>query len=221
MAVSKRIMIAKRVAEELNAGDLVNLGIGMPTLVSNFVKPEKHIVFQSENGLVGISGVPEPGEEDYNLTDAGGMPAKAEIGACFFDTLTSFTLIRGGHVDATVLGAMEVDQKGNLANYMIPEKLVAGMGGAMDLANGAKKVIVMTEHCNKHGQSKILKECTLPLTAVQAVDIIVTDMAVIEVKAGALVVKEIAASTTLEAVLNATDADLVVDPDLKIFGEEL
>ncbi|WP_165311254.1 3-oxoacid CoA-transferase subunit B [Vibrio ziniensis] len=217
--MSSKDLIAKRVAKELNLGDLVNLGIGMPTSVSNFVPPEKHIVFQSENGMVGLDSTPEENNEDWDLTNAGGMPVTAVEGAAYFDSTLSFALIRGGHVDATVLGAMEVDRHGNLANYMIPGKMVAGMGGAMDLVNGARKVIIMMTHCNKNGDPKILDDCTLPLTAAKCVDLIVTELAVIEPTEKGLLLKEIAYNTTIEEVLDKTGTELIVSDSLKVFGE--
>lgn len=212
-------LIAKRVAEELNLGDLVNLGIGMPTSVADYVPAEKHIVFQSENGMVGLDSTPAQGEEDWDLTNAGGMPVTAVEGAAYFDSSLSFTLIRGGHVDATVLGAMEVDRHGNLANYMIPNKMVAGMGGAMDLVNGAKRVIIMMTHCNKKGEPKILNECTLPLTATHCVDLIVTELAVIEPTEQGLVLKEVAYNTTVAEVIEKTGAELIVPQSISVFGE--
>jgi 3-oxoacid CoA-transferase B subunit len=213
-----RNLVAQRVAQELNTGDLVNLGIGMPTLVAGFVDPEKHVVFQSENGMVGIAGSPAEGEEDWELTDAGGSPKTAIEGAAYFDSSLSFSLIRGGHVDATVLGAMEVDRHGNLANYMIPNKLVAGMGGAMDLVSGAKRVIIMMEHCNKHGDSKILESCTLPLTAKGQVDLIITDIAVIEVVPEGLLLKEVAPHSTIEEVIEKTATELIIPDNVVTFG---
>lgn len=216
--MSVKDIIAKRVAEELNKGNLVNLGIGMPTSVADFVPAEKHIVFQSENGMVGLNSTPSAGEEDWDLTNAGGQPVTAVEGAAYFDSTLSFSLIRGGHVDATVLGAMEVDRNGNLANYMIPGKLVAGMGGAMDLVNGAKKVIIMMAHCNKNGEPKILNKCTLPLTATACVDLIVTDLAVIERTEDGLLLKEISCNTTLQEVIEKTGTELIVSPNLTVFG---
>lgn len=217
--MSAKHLIAKRVAQELNTGDLVNLGIGMPTSVADFVSSEKHVIFQSENGMVGLDSTPNEGEEDWDLTNAGGQPVTAVEGAAYFDSTLSFSLIRGGHVDATVLGAMEVDRLGNLANYMIPKKMVAGMGGAMDLVNGAKKVIIMMTHCNKNGEPKILNECTLPLTATKCVDLIVTELAVIEPTEDGLVLKEIAYNTTVEDVLAKTGTELIVSQSLSVFGE--
>lgn len=214
-----RKRIAKRIAEEFNKGDLVNLGIGMPTMVADFVDPEMHIVFQSENGLTGLDGTPLEGEEDWTLTNAGGQPVTAVNGVAYFESSLSFGIIRGGHVDATVLGAMEVDQRGNLANYMIPKKLVAGMGGAMDLVVGAKKVIIATDHCNKKGEPKIIEECTLPLTAAGQVNLIITEIAVIEVVKNGLLLKEIAFDTSVEAVIEKTGAQLIISDNIKTFGE--
>ncbi|WED25832.1 3-oxoacid CoA-transferase subunit B [Vibrio sp. DW001] len=218
--MSMKDLIAKRVADELNLGDLVNLGIGMPTSVANFVPKDKHIVFQSENGMVGLDSTPAEGKEDWDLTNAGGTPVTATVGAAYFDSTLSFSLIRGGHVDATVLGAMEVDRSGNLANYMIPGKMVAGMGGAMDLVNGAKKVIIMMAHCNKNGAPKILDNCTLPITATNCVDVIVTELAVIHPTKEGLVLTEIAYNTTVEEVLAKTGTELIISDSLKTFGEK-
>jgi len=212
-----RNLIALRVAQELKTGDLVNLGIGMPTLVAGFVDPEKHVVFQSENGMVGIADSPAEGEEDWELTDAGGSAKTANEGAAYFDSCLSFSLIRGGHVDATVLGAMEVDRHGNLANYMIPNKLVAGMGGAMDLVSGAKKVIIMMEHCSKHGDSKILDNCSLPLTAKGQVNLIITDLAVIEVVENGLLLKEVAPHSSIKEVIEKTATELIIPENVITF----
>jgi 3-oxoacid CoA-transferase B subunit len=218
--MSTKDMIAKRVAQELKRGDLVNLGIGMPTSVADFVAKDKHIIFQSENGMIGLDSTPLEGEEDWDLTNAGGLPVTAVEGAAYFDSTLSFSLIRGGHVDATVLGAMEVDRFGNLANYMIPNKMVAGMGGAMDLVNGAKRVIIMMTHCNKNGAPKILDECTLPLTAAKCVDLIITELAVIEPSESGLVLKEIAYNTTVEEVIERTGTELIIPESIGLFGEE-
>ncbi len=217
--MSVKDLIAKRVAKELNVGDLVNLGIGMPTAVADFVPAERNVIFQSENGMVGLDSTPAEGEEDWDLTNAGGTPVTATIGAAYFDSTLSFALIRGGHVDATVLGAMEVDRHGNLANYLIPGKMVAGMGGAMDLVNGAKKVIIMMSHCAKNGAPKILNECTLPLTAAKCVDLIVTELAVIQPTEEGLLLKEIAYNTTVEEVIQKTGTELIISESLGTFGE--
>lgn len=209
-----REVIAKRVAKELKDGDVVNLGIGLPTLVANYVSEDVDVIFQSENGFVGLGPAPKEGEEDKDLTNAGGKPVTIKPGGAFFDSATSFAIIRGGHVDATVLGALQVDEKGNLANWMIPEKMVPGMGGAMDLVTGAKKVILAMEHTAK-GNPKILKECTLPLTAAHEVNLIVTEMGVIEVTDKGLVLKEINPEFTVEDVKKATEAELIIPEDLK------
>ena len=201
--------IAKRVAHELSDGDVVNLGIGLPTKVANFVPQGKTIIFQSENGFVGLG--PSPSEDNINpyITNAGGVPVTILPGGAFFDSATSFGIIRGGHVNLTVLGALQVDERGNIANYMIPGKMVPGMGGAMDLLSGAKKVIVAMEHTAK-GSPKILKECTLPLTAMGEVDLIVTEMCVIEVTPEGLLLREMNEEFTLAEILEATDAKLLL-----------
>lgn len=201
--------IAKRVAHELSDGDVVNLGIGLPTKVANFVPQGKTIIFQSENGFVGLG--PSPSEDNINpyITNAGGVPVTILPGGAFFDSATSFGIIRGGHVNLTVLGALQVDERGNIANYMIPGKMVPGMGGAMDLLSGAKKVIVAMEHTAK-GSPKILKECTLPLTAMGEVDLIVTEMCVIEVTPEGLLLREINEEFSLEEILEVTEAKLLL-----------
>ena len=206
--------IAKRVARELEDGTLVNLGIGLPTKVANFVPEGINVTFQSENGFTGLG--PSPTEENFDphIVNAGGMPVTIMPGGCFFDSATSFGIIRGGHIALTVLGALQVDEKGNIANYMIPGKMVPGMGGAMDLLSGAEKVIVAMEHTAK-GNPKILKECTLPLTAAAAVDLIITEMGVIKVTPEGLMLTEINPEFTIEEVKAATEAELIVSEDLK------
>ena len=214
-----RNRIAKRVALEFKDGDIVNLGIGMPTLVANFISPDIKVTLQSENGFLGVGPAPAPGQEIPNLVNAGGQPVTILPGGMFFDSAMSFALIRGGHVAATVLGALQVDEKGNLANWMVPGKIVPGMGGAMDLVVVAQKVIVAMEHTAK-GTPKILKECNLPLTAKSEVDLIVTEMGVIEVTPAGLLLKEIFADTTVEAIQDVTEAKLLIADDLKILPIE-
>ena len=212
-------VIAKRVAELLHDGDVVNLGIGLPTMVANFIPEGVDVTFQSENGFLGLGPAPKEGEEDWELVNAGAIPSTIVPGGMFFDSATSFSIIRGGHVDATVLGAMEVDEKGNLANYKIPGKMVPGMGGAMDLVVGARTVIISMVHTQK-GKPKILKDCTLPLTAKGQVDLIVTEMALMRVTKDGLVLEELGPEATVEDVVAATEANLIVSPDLKRFGTE-
>jgi len=214
---NKREKIAKRIAQEMQDGDLVNLGIGMPTMVANYISDDIKMILQSENGFVGLGPTPEEGEEDKDVINAGGQPVTFNKDAAFFDSATSFAIIRGGHLDATVLGALQVDEKGNLANWMIPGKLVPGMGGAMDLTVGAREVIIATTHTTKKGGAKILEECTLPLTAAGEVDMIVTELAVMEVTEDGLLLTEIAKDTSLEEVKEKTDAELIVSDDLKKF----
>ncbi len=211
----RRELIAKRVAKELKDGDVVNLGIGMPTMVADFIPEDVEVILQSENGFVNLGPAPEPGQEDPDIVNAGAAPVTIKPGGAFFDSAESFAIIRGGHVAATVLGALEVDEKGNLANWMIPGKMVPGMGGAMDLVTGANRCIVAMEHTAKGGAHKILKECTLPLTGKGVVDLIVTEMGVIEVTDKGLVLKEIGPGVTVEDVQNATGAKLIIDENLK------
>lgn len=206
-----KVLIAKRVAKEMKNGDLVNLGIGMPTLVANHLPQGIEVYFQSENGIIGMSTVPGIGMEDDDLTDAGGIFIGALPGACSLDSSMSFSLIRGGHLDVTVLGGLQVDEEGHLANWMIPGKMVPGMGGGMDLTTGAKKVIVSMIHAAK-GSSKIVKKCTLPLTSLRRVDLIVTDLAVLEPTEKGLVLKERAPGVTVEQIVAATEATLII-PD--------
>lgn len=209
-----REVIAKRVAMELHDGDVVNLGIGLPTLVPNYLAQDVHVTLQSENGLLGMGPTPAEGEEDENLVNAGGGYITALPGAASFGSDTSFGIIRGGHVNATILGAMQVDEQGDLANWMIPGKLTPGMGGAMDLLVGAKKVILAMEHTAK-GNPKILKKCTLPLTAKGQVNLIVTEMGVMEITPKGIVLKEINPEFTVEQVQKATEATLIIAEDLK------
>lgn len=210
----KKQLIAKRVAKELNDGDVVNLGIGMPTMVANYIPEGVDITLQSENGFVGLGPKPKAGEEDKDLTNAGGEAVTINEGGMFFDSAESFTIIRGGHLDVTVLGALQVDKEGNLANWMIPNKLVPGMGGAMDLVVGAKEVIVATLQTTKRGKSKILNKCNLPLTAKKEVDCIVTEMGVYRILEEGLTLTEINPDFTLEEVKKATDAELIIAENL-------
>ena len=216
--MDEKNIIAKRVAKEINDGDLVNLGIGIPTLVSNYIEKSVDMQLQSENGLVGKFSSAGEGEENKDITNAGGGLLKIEEGCSFFDTATSFVIIRGGHVDVTVLGALQVDEKGNLSSHIIPGKMVSGMGGAMDLIAGSKKVIIATTHTAKGDKPKILKKCTLPLTAVGKVNFIATELAFIEVTDKGLLLREIAENTTVEEVVSKTEAELIVSQDLKTFS---
>lgn len=205
--VNPKVEIAKRVAKELKDGYMVNLGIGLPTMVADYL--EADVIFQSENGMLGLGGTPEAGKEDKDTTNAGGQPVTIVDGGMFFDSAYSFALIRGGHVDATVLGALQVDEHANLANWMIPDKMIPGMGGAMDLVTGAKKVIIAMLHTAK-GRPKILKQCTLPYTALNAVDMIVTEMCVFEFIDGKLTLTELSEGVTLDEVKAVTEADFDV-----------
>jgi acetate CoA/acetoacetate CoA-transferase beta subunit len=201
--------IARRIARELSAGMLVNLGIGIPTVVANYLPPEISVFFQSENGLIGTGSPPEEGLAQPLLTDAAGRPVTALPGACTFDSATSFGLIRGGHVDLTVLGGLQVDQAGRLANWMIPNKMVPGMGGAMDLVSGAKRVIVAMQHTAK-GAPKIVRECALPITSVRPVDLVVTEMAVISFSGGQARLLERGPRISVDEIIAATDAKLTI-----------
>ena len=204
-----KILIAKRVARELKDGSLVNLGIGLPTLVPKYLPPGIEIYFQSENGIIGMAPMPGAGMEEPSLTDAGGGFVGAIPGAASIDSCLSFGLIRGGHLDVTILGGLEVDEQGRLANWMVPGKMVPGMGGAMDLVTGAKRVIVAMSHTAK-GKPKILKRCTLPLTSVRRVNLIVTEMAVIEPTDEGLVLRETAPGVNIEKIIAATEASLII-----------
>ena len=210
MGNKQREIIVKRIARDLENGQIVNLGIGMPTLVANYISSGVEILLQSENGFLGIGSAPPEGQEDRDLINAGAQNVTIIPGGCFFDSALSFAIIRGGHVDATVLGTLEVDQEGNIANYIIPGKLVAGMGGAMDLCAGARKVYIATTHLDKHGRPKILKKCRLPLTAKGEADIIVTDLAYIEHTREGLVLRETAPGVSVEEVVSKTEAELIL-----------
>lgn len=213
-------IIAARVAKELKDGDVVNLGIGLPTMVANFLPEGVHIVLQSENGIMGMGPAAEKGKEDVDIVNAGAQYVTVNTGAMFFDSATSFGIIRGGHVDATVLGSLEVDCHGNIANWIVPGKMVPGMGGAMDLVVGAKKVIVAMQHTNK-GKHKILEECTLPYTAVNVVDMIVTEMGVMEITPEGILLTEIHPDYTVEQVQEATGPKLIISNNMKTMQQHI
>ncbi len=208
-----RETIARRVAQELENGDVVTLGIGLPTEVANYVPEDVQVMFHSENGLIGVGKKPTPGQVNPHITNAGGIPVDIVDGASAFDSVMSFTMIRGGHIDATVLGALQVDQEGNIANWMVPGVFTPGMGGAMDLVVGAKKVIVAMEHLSKN-QIKIVKKCTLPLTAAHEVDLIITERCVLKVEPEGLVLQEINPLFSLEDITSTITADLIIPDDL-------
>jgi len=207
-------IIARRVAKELNDGDVVNLGIGLPTMVSNYLPEDVDITFQSENGMLGLGPAPVEGEEDWDLTNAGGQPVTMSNDGVCFDSATSFGIIRGGHVDATVLGSLQVDQDGSIANWIIPGIMVPGMGGAMDILVGGKKVIVAMTHTAR-GKVKILNKCTLPFTAVKQVNMIVTELGVMEIVDEGIMLTELAPGVTVEQIQEVTEAKLIISNDLK------
>lgn len=216
MEMGTRELMARRAAQELSRGNLVNLGIGIPTLVAEFIDPALNIVLHSENGFTGLGPAPKKGSEEPDLTNAGGFPVTMLPGGAYFDSLVSFAIVRGGKLDVTILGGLEVNQRGDLANWIVPGKIVPGMGGGMDLALKARKTIVIMTHCTKDGEPKILKECSLPLTARECVNMIITDLAVIEVTPDGLVLREVAQSISPEEVIRKTQAPLKVTEPLGI-----
>ena len=213
--MDSRLRIVRRTVLEIEDGMYVNLGIGMPTLVANEIPNNYNVLLQSENGLLGIGPYPVEGTEDPDLINAGKETVTAVKGASFFDSAESFAMIRGGHIDLAILGGMEVSEKGDLANWMIPGKMVKGMGGAMDLVNGAKRVVVIMEHVNKHGESKIKKECTLPLTGQRVVHRLITDLAVFDFTDNGMVLKELVEGVTVEEIKAKTEASFTVSDHLK------
>lgn len=215
--MSEKERIAKRAAQELHNGDVVNLGIGLPTLVTDYISRDVNIILQSENGILGMGPVPNETNINRDIVNAGGKPVTVTTGASYFDSATSFTIIRGGHVDVTVLGALQVDSLGSLASHIIPGKMVSGMGGAMDLVTGSKRVIVAMTHTAKDGSNKIMKQITLPATAIRKVNLIITELAVIEVTDDGLILTELSEGTTVERVQELTEAELKIGDNLKIF----
>jgi acetate CoA/acetoacetate CoA-transferase beta subunit len=216
MGVRERKQMAKRAAAEIRTGMIVNLGIGIPSLVPDFLSNHIHVMFQAENGLVGMGASPIKGEEDENLCNAGGLPITVVPGASYSDSTVSFGMIRRGRVDISILGALQVSEKGDLANWIVPGKKVPGMGGAMELAQKAKKVIVLMSHNDKKGRSKILQDCTLPLTSQRCVDMVITEMAVFQVEKEGLILSEMVEGYTMEEIKQATACPLIVTEDMTI-----
>ncbi|CAM5793557.1 MULTISPECIES: 3-oxoacid CoA-transferase subunit B [Brevibacillus] len=214
---SFREKIARRAAQEIEDGMIINLGIGIPTLVADFIPKDKKVLFHAENGILGTGPSPAPGEENPMLCNAGGFPVTLATGASFFDSATAFAIIRRGLLDMTILGVLEVSERGDIANWIVPGKRVPGMGGAMELAQKAKKVMVLTTHLDKNGRSKIVRECSLPLTAVGAAHLIITDMAVMEVREDGLYLKEVMHPYTVADVIGATEAELKMDEEVRVF----
>lgn len=212
-----RSKIARRAAQEIEDGMIINLGIGIPTLVADFISPKKRVLFHAENGILGTGPSPAKGEENPMLCNAGGFPVTIVSGASFFDSATAFAIIRRGLLDMTILGALEVSEQGDIANWIVPGKRVPGMGGAMELAQKAKKVMVLTTHLEKNGRSKIVRECQLPLTAQKSANLIITDMAVLEVREDGLYLREVMSPYTVSDVIAATEAELKIDGEVGIF----
>ncbi|KHF38925.1 3-oxoacid CoA-transferase subunit B [Halalkalibacter okhensis] len=219
MGVNIRERIANRAAQEIKDGMMVNLGIGIPSLVANYLEADCQVMFHAENGVLGIGKAPEKGQEDPTLCNAAGYPVTTVPGASFFDSATAFGMIRSGYLDITILGGLEVSERGDLANWIVPKKRVPGIGGAMELAKKAKRVIVVMNHTNKNGDAKIVKKCKLPLTAKTCVNLIITDMAVIEVTDQGLILKEVMAPHSTQDVIDATEASLIVPNEVKIVEE--
>lgn len=215
MGVEERNRLARRAAQEIKDGMIVNLGIGIPSLVANYISPDSGVMFHAENGILGMGGSPEKGQENPNLCNAGGFPVTVVPGASYFDSATAFGMIRGGYLDITILGGLEVSGQGDLANWIVPGKRVSGVGGAMELAKKAKKVIVLMSHTSKTGEPKIVKECSLPLTAKKCVHMIITDMAVIEVTAEGLILREVMAPYSVKEVVEHTGADIQIAQHLE------